>query len=123
MAKVTPINKKSQQEKIAECHSFGHEWRKLAILGIDDSDPTIKRPFGAETGMIGLPYVCVVCTSRKVRWVTRSGESINRYEYCEGYAFRTALGDTVLTPSEWRRDYVATIFKSFESNIRKANRA
>ena len=109
-------------QRIAECHAFGHQWRLGKAIGIDDSHPTIRRPFAMSTGMLGIPSECVSCTSSKVRWVTRSGESINRYEYVDGYQRRTANGDIVLSPSEWRHDYVETLFAEFEQSSTKGRK-
>lgn len=122
MPKVTPINKKALEQRIAECHAFGHQWRLGDAIGIDDQHATVRRPFGMGTGMIGIPSECVSCTSSKVRWITRSGESVNRYEYVDGYTRRAARGDDVLTPSEWRHDYVETLFAQFESAVKAAPR-
>ena len=102
-------------QRIASCHAFGHQWRLGSAIGIDDTHPNIKRPFAMSTGMLGIPSECISCTSSKVRWVTRSGENINRYDYVEGYQRRTANGDEVLTPQEWRHNYVETLFAEFEA--------
>lgn len=119
---VTPIHKRTLALRIEECHAFGHQWRLGTPIGIDDSHDTIKRPFGMRTGMIGIPSECVSCTSSKVRWITRSGESVNRYDYVDGYTRRTADGDDVLTPTEWRHNYVDRLFADFEAAVSKAPR-
>lgn len=119
---MTPIGKKDLQQRFVECHAFGHQWRLQQPIGIDDQHSTIKRPFGMSTGMIGVPSECVSCTSSKVRWITRSGESVNRYDYVDGYCKRTAAGDVVLTASEYRHDYVETLFAQFEQAISSAPR-
>ena len=90
---------------------MGHEWHHGNAIGTDDRDDGHRRPFGAETGMVGLPSECGVCRSSRVRWVTRSGEVVTRYEYVEGYSRH---GEDRLSPREWRTSYVARIFESFE---------
>lgn len=119
---VTPIAKRALALRMEECHAFGHQWRLGTPIGIDDQHSTIKRPFGMQTGMIGIPSECVSCTSGKVRWVTRSGESVNRYDYVDGYSKRTANGDVVLTASEYRHDYVERLFADFETAVKSAPR-
>jgi hypothetical protein len=111
-------------QRIAECHAFGHQWRLGEPIGIDDYHPTIRKPFAMSTGMIGIPSECVSCTSSKVRWVTRSGESINRYDYVDGYTRRSARDEIVLTATEWRHEYVETLFAQFDvTPIRKGRKA
>jgi hypothetical protein len=95
------------QLRFAECRSLGHEWRKGSVLGTDDTHDSFKRPFGAATGMIGIPSRCANCGTNKVRWITRSGESVTRYEHPDGYSRH---GDEVLSAKEWRHEYVETIF-------------
>lgn len=106
---------KELEQRIAECHAFGHQWRLGEAIGIDDEHSSIRRPFAMSTGMIGIPSECVSCTSTKVRWVTRSGESINRYDYVDGYTRSSARNEEVLTPTEWRHNYVETLFAQFEA--------
>lgn len=105
--------KRDLATRFAECRSLGHEWRKRPIIGIDDEHEW-RRPFGMSTGMIGVPSHCNNCGTGKVRWITRSGESITRYEYPEGYSRH---GDDRLTAQEWRHTYVETIFQQFETNV------
>lgn len=119
---VTPIAKRALSLRIEECHAFGHQWRLGTPIGIDDQHATLKRPYGMSTGMVGIPSECVSCTSTKVRWVTRSGESVNRYDYVDGYTRRTADGDDVLSASEWRHNYVDRLFADFETAVRAAPR-
>ena len=111
----TPRPRLSQDEANELCHSFGHEWRHGGAFGIDDTTHGFRPPFGARTGMLGFHSTCGVCTTQKVRWVTRSGESINRYDYAEGYSKSTKRGDEVLTPQEYRQRYVTSIFDAFEA--------
>jgi hypothetical protein len=112
MAKV--IRMPEQRLEYAECRSLGHEWRKHAPVGVDDQHSSIRRPFALSTGCIGIPSTCTVCGTEKVRWITRSGESVTRYEHPEGYSRH---GDDVLSAQEWRHNYVETLFSQFEAAI------
>lgn len=67
-------------------------------------------PFGGSYGMVGLPSTCAQCGTERLRWITRSGESIVRYHHPDGYARH---GDERLSPSQWRMTYVASIFSEF----------
>lgn len=102
-------------QSFAECRSLGHEWHKGKPIGSDDA---VKgKPFGYGTGMIGIPSHCPNCGTAKVRWITRSGESVTRYEYPDGYSRH---GDERLSVQEWRHEYVTTIFAQFEKqNVRR----
>lgn len=122
MARISTLTKRPLILRIEECHAFGHQWRIGNPIGIDDTHDTIKRPFGLATGMVGIPSECVNCTSSKVRWVTRSGDSINRYDYVDGYSRRSANGDEVLSKSEWTHNYVDRLFSDFEAAVNKAPR-
>lgn len=119
MAKVVRLNT-DLQLRFAECRSLGHEWRKGKVLGVDDTHDSFKRPFGAGTGMIGIPSACANCGTQKVRWITRSGESTTRYEHPDGYSRH---GDEVISVAQWRSDYVETIFAQFETSTRKRRNA
>ena len=116
-ASVTDLSLKQRERQrelhFAECRSLGHEWRKQQPIGVDDTSDTHRRPFGASTGMIGIPSNCQNCGTAKVRWITRSGESVTRYEHPDGYSRH---GDERLSAQEWRSTYVATLFESFESS-------
>lgn len=89
---------------------MGHSWKHRAPIGIDDEIPGLRRPFGSSTGMVGFRSHCTCCTTDRIRWVTRSGEVITRYEHPEGYSRH---GDDRLTSSEWRRSYVSHVFDGF----------
>lgn len=108
--------KRDRELRFAECRSLGHEWRKGAVLGIDDEHGTFRRPFGMSTGMIGIPSHCNTCGTDKIRWITRTGESFTRYDHPEGYSRH---GDERLSHAEWRHQYVETIWEEFEVHSRK----
>lgn len=111
MATVVAIKKRDQELRFIECRSLGHEWRKQSMIGVDDTDDTFRRPYGMSTGMIGIPSSCHNCGTRKVRWITRSGESLTRYEHPDGYSRH---GDDRLTHQEYRHEYVTAIWAAFE---------
>jgi hypothetical protein len=90
---------------------MGHEWHHRPTIGSDDPSGTFRAPFGGLYGMIGLPSQCAVCGTERMRWVSRSGESMVRYEHPEGYSQH---GDEKRTASEWRRTFVAAVFDDFE---------
>ena len=96
--------------RYATCRSMGHEWHHGDPIGIDD-EHRYPRPFGAGTGMLGLPSHCRMCTMDRLRWLTRSGDVVVRYYPPEGYSRH---GDDRLTPQQWRSTYVETLFTQFE---------
>lgn len=100
----------------AECRSLGHEWRKGKPLGSGDSFGGMNAPYSMATGSVGIPSHCPNCGTNKVRWITRSGESVTRYEYPDGYSRH---GDEVMTAQEWRHSYVETIFQQFEKSAKR----
>lgn len=116
---MPPTIKRDLAIRFAECRSLGHEWRKGKPIGIDDNDGR-RKPFGMDTGMIGIPSHCANCGTEKVRWISRSGDSTTRYEYPDGYSRH---GDDRLTAQEWRHEYVETIWAQFETNIQKGKKA
>ena len=107
-------------ERFAECRSMGHEWNHLPAIGSDDPQSTWSVPFGGSYGMIGLPSTCRNCKTRRMRWVTRSGESLMRYLHPEGYETH---GEERKSATEWRRTFVATIFDEFETAHRVTREA
>jgi hypothetical protein len=107
---VTPP-KRTLEQRFAECRAMGHTWRHRPPIGIDDATG-YRRPFGLSTGMVGFPSHCPTCTTTRLRWVTRSGEVVTRYEHPDGYSRH---GDDRLTSGEWRRSYVSSIFDGFLS--------
>lgn len=98
-----------QDTRFAMCRAMGHSWHHNKPVGSDD-DSGFRAPFGGLTGMIGYPSTCGNCGTRRMRWITRSGESFVRYLHPEGYAKH---GEERLSPVEWRRQFVATVFDSF----------
>lgn len=112
--KGTTVLADPQQRAFASCRSMGHQWTHQKAIGVDDTQDTHRRPFGASTGMVGLPSHCTMCGMGRVRWVTRSGEVITRYEPPEGYARH---GEDRLTPQEWRSTYVADLFNGFGNDL------
>lgn len=101
----------AKQEHV-ECRSLGHQWRHTGLIGIDDQGD-FRRPFGASTGMIGYRSICGNCKGTRIKWITRSGEVVNRYEYPEGYR-RT--GDDRLSAHEWRETLAISLFAAFEQS-------
>lgn len=109
---------RDQSLRFAECRSMGHSWRHRPPIGIDDPSPRhIRRPFGLTVGMIGFLSHCNVCGTDRVRWITRSGEMIVRYEHPDGYERH---GDERLTHSEWRRSYVSSVFADYLDHSNEA---
>lgn len=60
--------------------------------------------------MVGFPSICTNCGKERIRWITRSGETIPRYIDPEGYARH---GEERLTAAEWRQTFVASVFEDF----------
>lgn len=110
---VAPI-----EVRFAECRSLGHEWRKGRAIGTDDEHDTFSRPYGASEGMIGIPSSCPNCGTQKVRWITRSGESLTRYQHPDGYSRH---GDERLSSQEWRKSYVTSMFAEFNGSKRRGS--
>ena len=110
---------RDRELRYIECRSLGHEWHRLPPIGIDDTNDRFRRPFGYTTGMIGIPSHCTNCTKDKVRWITRSGESITRYIDPEGYAKH---GDDVRSVRQYRSEYVENLFEAFEAAATAAAR-
>ena len=98
-----------------ECHSLGHQWRHTGLVGVDDPDS--RAPFGGSYGMIGYRSICGNCKAVRTKWLTRSGEVVNRYEYQEGYSRR---GEDKLTPHQWRTTLAVTLFADFEQSVTQA---
>ena len=101
-----------QLAQFAQCRSMGHEWKHHSAVGSDDSLEHFRAPFGGSTGMVGMPSTCNQCGTERMRWLTRSGESLMRYHHPDGYSQH---GDEKLSPLQWRRTFVAHIFDEFES--------
>lgn len=98
-------------EEFAECRALGHSWRHKRSFGIDETPKGLKRPFGGLYGMVGRLSICSVCKCERIKWITRSGEVVNRYEHPEGYSRH---GDERLSAAGWRRSFVAELFDSWE---------
>ena len=109
----TPTGSAPQQ--IVECHSLGHQWRHTGLIGTDDHDA--RAPFGGSYGMIGYRSICGNCTTVRTKWITRSGEVLNRYEYVDGYSRR---GDDRLSPHQWRTALAVSLFESFEQSAARS---
>ena len=106
--------KQTKEMVFIRCRAFSHSWHWGEPLGNDDAHPTIKKPFGIFEGMIGFPATCTNCGQEKVKWITRSGESVTRRTYPDGYQKH---GDEALAPSQYRHEYVESIFQQFEQNV------
>lgn len=95
---------------------MGHSWKHGPAIG-SDTEHGWQVPFGGAYGMIGKPSACGNCGTERMRWISRSGESHIRYRHPDGYSRH---GEERMSPQEWRREYVATIFDSFDAK-RKAS--
>lgn len=109
----------SRELAFATCRAMGHEWNHSSPIGTDDPEGRFKAPFGGTTGMIGYPSTCGSCGTERMRWITRWGETLVRYEHPEGYS-RT--GEDKLSPREWRETFVAAAFEQFAAAIDSAPR-
>ena len=98
--------------EFVECRAMGHSWRHhKKSIGVDDTHDGYPRPFASGTGMVGRISNCAQCRGTRVKWITRSGEVINRYYMPEGYS---RVGEEYKpTQREWRSTYVASVFKDF----------
>lgn len=96
---------------------MGHSWRHRPPIGVDDTHDSHRRPFGMSTGMVGFVSHCGTCGTDRVRWITRSGETIVRYEHPDGYSQH---GEDRQSASEWRRSYVSTIFAGYLEDAESA---
>lgn len=99
MAVVRPAD----PHRFAQCRAMGHEWRHKGTVGADGHAPL--KFYGAA----GLVSVCTDCKTRRVKWMTRSGEVITRYEHPDGYSLH---GDDKLTTKQWRSSFVTTLFNA-----------
>ena len=96
----------------ADCHVLGHSWRHLGKVGGNHVSPEergrerFRPPFGAFD-WVGIHSQCINCASERVKWMTRGGETINRYLYAEGYLL--PRGESI-SKLEWRQNYVASVF-------------
>lgn len=101
----------SQEARFASCRSMGHEWHHQPAIGADDEANEWGRPFGGTTSAVGLPSVCAMCGTERMRWVLRSGEVMSpRYRHPDGYARH---GDDRMTLAEWRQTHITTLFPDF----------
>jgi len=111
-----PALQDPQERAFASCRSMGHEWHHQNPIGVDDTSDHYRRPFGGSTGMVGMPSHCSMCGMDRVRWITRSGEVITRYEAPTGYSRH---GEDKLSPQEWRSAYVSELFNDFSSAVNR----
>lgn len=98
--------------RFAQCRSMGHEWHHNPPVGSDENETSFRVPFAGAVGMVGIHSVCNQCRSQRMRWVTRAGESIMRYDHPEGYEQH---GEDRLSPMEWRVTFVASVFETFNA--------
>lgn len=99
---------------VAECRSLGHEWHKGVPLPVGEDHERFRRPYG-DADLMGIPSHCDNCGTDRMKWISRSGESVTRYAYPDGYQRH---GEDALTHKEWRASYVATLFRDFNDAIR-----
>lgn len=106
---IRPISEQ-QRERFAECHADGHQWRHEGIVGAPDWMP----PLGMQSA-IARHSICTSCGSERARWLTRSGEVLNRYRHADGYLHkRSAPDDFAPSRQEWRRQLAVTLFARFD---------
>lgn len=94
--------RRSDPLRFAQCRSLGHEWRHKGVVA-----ENARAPLGISFGTVGLRSQCADCKTDRIKWVTRSGEVITRYEYPDGYSLH---GDDRLSPQQWRSSFVVRIF-------------
>jgi len=98
------------------CRTNGHEWRTLPPIGMDREHENITRPYGGIFHTtLGIPSTCNVCHTERVRWLTRSGESILRYHHPDNYALK---GEDKASAKDLRHDYAESIFNAFDEYVR-----
>ena len=114
MKGIRTLPKVTQALAFAECRSLGHEWHKQTPIGLGEESDVFRRPYG-DADMVGIPSHCMNCGTDRMRWIGRSGESITRYAYPDGYSRH---GDDVLSAREWRAEYVGSLFADFNAAIR-----
>lgn len=103
-----PLVRPVDPHRFAQCRAMGHEWRHKGPVGKDD-----KRPLNLYEAA-GLVSICPDCKTRRIKWITRSGEVISRYEHPDGYSLH---GDDRLTTKEWRSSFVVTLFNTAETGV------
>ena len=94
--------------EFAECRAMNHSWRHHKQT-IGNTHPRYHAPFNWRA--VGKVSTCSQCKSVRVRWMTESGEVINRYYPVEGYS-RAGDPDKP-TLKQWRRFYIADVFAEF----------
>ena len=118
MSSLTAMTSTGTAAEFAECRSLGHSWKHRKKIGMDDKTSGFSRPFGYDTGMIGYQSQCTVCKTFRVKWITRSGEVLSRYQHPDGYSLH---GEDRLSSQEWRRTFVAHVFEDFTTHVKQAS--
>ena len=98
----------SLEYQFTECRAMGHSWKHRKDR-IGAGHPKYHAPFGWSA--IGFLSYCPVCRGWRVKWMTSSGEVINRYYPPDGYS--RAGEDYKPTARDWRRHWVAEAFEEF----------
>jgi hypothetical protein len=90
-----------------ECRAMGHSWRHKGTIG--NTHPKYHAPFNWAS--VGKLSNCLECKGWRVRWITPSGEVINRYYPPDGYSLKGQKERPSLR--EFRSFYVAEVFAEF----------
>jgi len=90
-----------------ECRALGHQWRHVRSIKAGMGDKNHRAPMGIMFGSVGYVSVCRACGKDRVKWITRSGKTDNRYTDPEGYRVDAEHAPTA---SQWRATYVASLF-------------
>lgn len=104
---------KSLEYTYKECRAMGHSWRHRGKIGSDTKGKYVA-PFGWSA--VGFLSYCPTCRGWRVKWMTRSGEVVNRYYPPDGYS--RAGEEYKPTAREWRQHYVADAFEEFTQTER-----
>lgn len=120
---TTLVQPSSLEAAFLDCHSDGHQWRHTpGAIDPSEAEPGLSAP-SWHHGCIGRRSVCQSCGGERIRWMTRSGEVVNRYRMREGYYYDRKVNDEP-APSrlEYRQRMVSTLFAEFEAAINSAPR-
>ena len=100
----------------SQCRAMGHAWRHRGRIA------TGTHGYNAPMGWFAVGFMsqCGACKTTRVKWITRSGETANRYYPPEGYSLR---GDDSPTMRQWRQHWVASTFAEFDNTTAEGNTA
>ena len=97
-----------QEYEYVECRAMGHCWRHHKGT-IGNNHPRYRAPFNWYA--VGKLSTCSMCKGVRVRWLTPSGEVMNRYYPPEGYSLKGQPDKPTL--KQWRSTYIASVFEEF----------